>query len=446
MIVRFLSSSASFHGVSYNTDKIDRGLGELMKVSGFGALQALSELRPEDYKNALKAVSALNNGVKSPQFHVAISAPGKTHDRYQLTAIAEEWLKLMGYADQPYLIVFHQDTANNHVHIVSTRITKEGKTINRDFEHIRGIKNLNKVMGLDEKQDVKTHIAKSLAYRFSTMAQFKMIMENQGYVLKEDSGVLNVIKFGTKLDNITIADITERLDKDKPDVKRTAQIRAILNKYANVYDSSLKPETIPLPGRYGKPTGAYTSELAAYLKEKHGLVLIFHASENKPPYGYSLIDNAGKAVYKGSEILSLKELLSIEAQPIHDQQPEMPKDLDYVDQLKLDYYSALLKAVLYNYPDIRQGLHHQGLDIRYSGCELKLVDFSANTSVQVRDLLNEKDYEYLQKELAQMQEITGEIQQQHIALPSINLASDVDDEAIHGMRRHRKKKARTNLR
>jgi len=446
MIVRFLSSSASFHGVSYNTDKIDRGLGELMKVSGFGALQGLTELRPEDYKNALKAISALNKGVKSPQFHVAISAPGKTHDRYQLTAIAEEWLKLMGYADQPYLIVFHQDTANNHVHVVSTRITKEGKTINRDFEHIRGIKNLNKVMGLDEKQDVKAHIEKALAYRFSTIAQFKMILENQGYVLKEQDGFLQVIKFGTKLADLAIAEVTNRLNKERPESKRTAQIKAVLIKYAGIYDSTLKPETVPLPGRYGKPTGAYISALAEYLKEKHGLVLIFHASENKPPYGYSLIDNAGKAVYKGSEILSLKDLLSIEAQAAHDQQAEIPKDLDGVDQQMLDYYSALLKAVLYNYPDIRQGLHHQGMDIRYSGGELKLVDFSANSSIPVSDLLDEKDHAYLQKELAQTQEITREIQQQHIALPSINLASDVDDEAIHGMRRHRKKKARTNLR
>lgn len=438
MIVRFLSSAASFHGVSYNTDKIDRGLGELMKVSGFGTLQGLSELRPEDYKNALKAISALNKRVKSPQFHVAISAPGKTHDRYQLTAIAEEWLKFMGYADQPYLIVFHQDTANNHVHLVSTRITKEGKTINRDFEHIRGIKNLNKVMGLDEKQDVKTHIAKALAYRFSTMAQFKMILENQGYVLKEENGVLQVIKFGTKLADIPIADIAERLDKNKPDAKRTAQIKAILIKYAKVYDSILKPETIPLPGRYGKPNGNFTSDLAVYLKEKHGLVLIFHASENKPPYGYSLIDNAGKAVYKGSEILSLKDLLSIEAQAMHDQQTEMPKDLDSVDQQTLDYYSALLKAVLYNYPDIRQGLHHQGLDIRYSGGELKLIDFSSNISVPVSDLLDEKDNANLLRELAQNQEIAREIRQHHVVMPSVNLAYDTDDEAVHGSKRRKK--------
>jgi len=446
MIVRFLSSSASFHGVDYNLDKIDKGHGELMKTSGFGALQGLSELRPEDYKNALKALSALNKGLKSPQFHVAISAPGKTHDRYQLTAIAEEWLKLMGYADQPYLIVFHQDTANNHVHVVSTRITREGKTINRDFEHIRGIRNLNKIMGLDEKQDVSAQIEKALAFRFATMAQFKMILENQGYVLKEVDGLLQVIKFGTKLAELSIAEINERLNKEKPDRARAAQIKAILIKYAKIYDSTLRPETIPLPGRYSKPTGGYTSELATYLREKHGLLLIFHAAENKLPYGYSLIDNSGKAVYKGSEILPLKELLAIEVEGGFKPQTENFNTPDCPDSQTLDYYAALLKAVLYNYRDIRQGLHHQGLDVRYSGSQLKLIDFSANTWIPVSDLLNENECEHLQKELAQTSEIAREIQQQHVTLPSINLASDVDDEAIHGMRRQRKKKARTNLR
>jgi hypothetical protein len=439
MIVRILSSSASFHGVSYNTDKIDRGLGELMKVSCFGALQGLQELRPEDYKNELKAISALNKRVKSPQFHAAISAPGKTFDKYQLTAIAEQWLTAMGYSNQPYLIVFHQDTANNHVHVVSTRIDREGKKINRDFEHIRAIQQLNKVMGIDEKHNVTVDIEKALAYRYTTLAQFKMILEDQGYVLKEENSQLQVIKFGTKLADLPISTITERLEKQKPDSKRTAQIKAILIKYAKVYDSALKQETIPLPGRYGKPTGIYTSDLAQYLKDKHGLVLIFHASENKPPYGYSLIDRSGKAVYKGSEIMPLKELLAVETTGQYIKEDTSPQTMGDHDQPKLDYYAALLKAVLHNYPDIKQGLYHQGLDLKYSGGDLVLIDYTANTSISVSDLLDEGDYEALQSELGQSNEIADEMHRQYHAIPTINLASDIDDEAIHGKRRRKHK-------
>ncbi|MFS2185622.1 relaxase/mobilization nuclease domain-containing protein [Mucilaginibacter sp. Mucisp84] len=442
MIVRILSSSASFHGVSYNTDKIDRGLGELMKVSGFGALQGLTELRPEDYRNELKAVSALNKAIKSPQFHAAISAPGKTYDRYQLTAIAEEWLKAMGYGNQPYLIVFHQDTANNHVHVVSTRINKEGKQINRDFEYIRSVQQLNRVMGLDEKHSVTVDIEKALAYRFATIAQFKMILENQGYTLKEESGQLQVIKFGTKLADLSIEELIRRLNNDKPDAKRTTQLKAILMKYAKVYDSTIKQEIIPLPGRYGKPTGNYTSELAAHLKEKHGLILIFHASENKQPYGYSLIDHSRKAVYKGSEIMPLKDLLAIEVETIKEQLQDPVQNLMPVDEQSHSYYSALLKAVINNYPDIRQGLHHQGLDIRYSGHELELIDFTFNHSVPVKELLNEADYEQLQKEFAQSQETSEEINRQYHAIPSVSLATDVDDEAVHNRKRKGKNSRR----
>ena len=44
-----------------------------------------------------------------------ISTKFQEHSKEQLTAIAEDFMQEMGYKEQPYLIVFHKDTENNHV-------------------------------------------------------------------------------------------------------------------------------------------------------------------------------------------------------------------------------------------------------------------------------------------------------------------------------------------
>ena len=91
MIVKFLYTkgpNGHFPAVRYNTSKVDRNKGELMKVSGFGVLNGLGVLKPEDYKNHLRAVSALNKRVTHAQFHATISTKRREHDKYALTHIA----------------------------------------------------------------------------------------------------------------------------------------------------------------------------------------------------------------------------------------------------------------------------------------------------------------------------------------------------------------------
>src|SRR5476649_2786039 len=149
MIVKILPAKPTFSGVNYNTNKVDRNKGELMKVANFGPLQGLGKLRPQDYVNYLKMVSAQNKNISKPQFHAVISAKGKSYDKHALTKIAVAWLKEMGYSSQPYLIVYHKDTDNNHVHMVSTRVDRDGIKIPSDFEHRRAVKNINKVLGYD---------------------------------------------------------------------------------------------------------------------------------------------------------------------------------------------------------------------------------------------------------------------------------------------------------
>lgn len=416
MIVKILSSSASFHGVSYNTDKIDKNTGQLMAVNNFGALQGLANLRPEDYKNYLKMVSATNKAVKKPQFHAAISAEGRSYDKNQLTEIAIQWLEKMGYGDQPYLVVFHKDTANNHVHIVTTRINRQGKKIDSGFENSRALRNLNEVVGIDEKQKAKSDIEKALAYSFSTKAQFMMILESQGYKLAEKEGKLNVIKFGRVQGEVNLAAITEKLQKTPGSDDRKKQVAALLYKYAPQHDSR---------------------SLAAYLKKQHGIDLLFHAKDGKTPYGYSVIDHAGKAVYKGGEVMPLQKLLAIATgKPAQKQGADRYREpLNENDNR--EYCRALLYAAMKNYPDIRQGLRANNLNIFLKDDRYMFADFGNSIFFPLDQLLDTEEYGLVLQTFAASGEINAETVRQHVYVPAPVIASSVDDEAVHGRKRRK---------
>ncbi|NRF37562.1 relaxase/mobilization nuclease domain-containing protein [Pedobacter foliorum] len=309
MIVRILAKSKTFKGVLYNTNKVDKNKGELMKVSGFGALQGMTKLSPLDYIDYLQMLSARSKRIEYPQFHAFISAKGKTVSKQQLTVIATAWLEKMGYGQQPYLIIFHKDTRNHHVHIVSTRVDKSsGEKIYSKYERIRGITALNQVMNLDEKLVSKADLEKALAFNFSTKAQLMMVLESKGYKVLEDQGKLVMVKFGLRLCEINASAVEVRTMNYRPDVGRAKQIRAWLQEYRLLYSGVLRGQTVPLPGGRVKQQARYTSDLAVVLKEKFGMELIFQGNPGKAPYDYTLLDGVQGNVFKGNELLDLSVL------------------------------------------------------------------------------------------------------------------------------------------
>ncbi|MDP9079984.1 MAG: relaxase/mobilization nuclease domain-containing protein [Bacteroidota bacterium] len=280
MIVKFLEPSATFAGIGYNFDKIAAGDAELMVVVNFRALESIENPRPEDYKNYLEMFSAPNRRVLNRQLHVVISAHEETFNKHQLTGIGKKWIENMGYSNVPYLVVFHKDTSHNHIHIVSTRIGRDGRKINSGFEHIRAMRAINKIIGIDEVAKVKQDLEKALAYRFQTAAQFKNILESMGYKFENYA----VIKFGRKLAEVPPG----QLIFNKPGEQRREQLKAIFQKYVQVYDQQ---------------------QLMDYLHSKMGIQFIFHTAEGKPGfYGYTVIDHARKNAFKGSELMKLKDL------------------------------------------------------------------------------------------------------------------------------------------
>lgn len=384
MIVKFLRPATSFKGVGYSFAKMLLDKGEMMQVKNFGVLAGLNNPRAEDYVNYLEAITSQSKRIVYPQLHMTLSTKGRDHTKHELTDIAEKWLAQMGYGDHPYLIIFHKDTSNNHVHLVSTRIGRDGKKVNDSYERVKAYQVLNQVLGLDQTTQVQKDISQALSYSFISRAQFMMLLENKGYTLILKDAQYQVFKFGKNLYSFSADEVDLRIGEYDQNKKRLQQLRAIINKYRPDYDPVPYPEKSKLPGGgEGKATG-YNSKLAAILKQEFGLQILFHAKDGKPPYGYTVIDHARKSVYKGGDLMPLAEFIK----PVQVQTVEpRPTALEDTDN---------------NIPE------------NTGGYDTAFIEY-ASPGIYVPPL-------------------------------RIDIADDIDDEQINGRNRRRKRKSRTNTR
>jgi hypothetical protein len=413
MRVKILSSTSTFNGVSYNTKKTQNQKGELMKLVNFGYINHSDNVAPSELKAFLKAHSQVNDRVKNKQFHAMISCKGREYDKKELTEIAEKWIKKMGYGDNPYLIVFHGDTTNNHVHIVSSRIGTDGKKISDSMERVRAQTSINEIMGLDQKQLFSELVTRALKLNFSGINQYKLYFENLGYGIKEQDENLKFFKFGLYLGEVSIAQVNSRIRHYQQDKKRAKELSAIFDKYLAIYDAHPRPVYEFLKGnRQGKQTG-YRSDFADFLKEKLKIDLIFHGKEGKEPYGYTIIDFPGRNIFKGGEVMPLKKLTDPIRQS-HQHPVTMTiisgkEDREAFEKLygadktlftygrKNDYrhISTILRSILYDFNQVKEGELFHGVDIIPVNQRLYAYDKNRNLFMGIKKFLDDQEYQVL---------------------------------------------------
>ena len=195
-----------------------------------------------------------------------------------------------GYAGDPY---FHHDTDNNHLHIVTSRISPDGKKITDSMENIRSLKAIESIMSIDQKHQNSEMMKLAKSYHFESVSQFMAIFETSGYEAYTQDKEIYIKRGGQVQDKIAVKEI-EKLCRKNGDEgkKRIRQLRAILKKYR---DQSTSCE-----------------ELESLLKKKFGISIKFLGNEFSP-YGYMVVDNATKSVFKGGDILGIKDLLQFQS-------------------------------------------------------------------------------------------------------------------------------------
>ena len=356
MIATILKSSNTFSAVRYNERKVENGVAELVAIRNFGYLQDAPDMRGiTSLRNYLMDYSAKNDRTRMTQFHAAISCKGSEYSKEELIDIAWKYLDKMGYNNegQPVLMYFHHDTDNNHLHIVTSRISPDGKKIPDSMENIRSLKAIEEVMNVDKKYQNSEMMKQAKSYHFESVSQFMAVFETSGYEAFIQDGDICIKRGGQVQDKIAVKDV-EKLFRKNGDAekKRIRQLRAILKKYR---DQSSSRE-----------------ELESILKKKFGIGIKFLGTEFSP-YGYMVVDNATNSVFKGSDILSVKELLQFQSR----EEKLQKVDFFIEDKLRENPLTTTF--------DLNHDLH------RFYGCHIKHgCIIMGNEKVELADYLVQK--------------------------------------------------------
>jgi hypothetical protein len=289
MIATILTSSSTFHAVEYNQMKVAQGSAELLEMTNFGYLQLADQVSARDLQQYLQAYSSRNTHIRKAQFHVAFSCKGDEYSFEELTQIAHRYLHDMGYDNdgQPLLIYAHHDTDNRHIHVITSRVAPDGHKIDHNHEKKRSLAVINRIMEERTYQDQSQVISDVLAYRFESPAQFRAILESQGYTCYMDSDDLCLKKGGELAGKVKLADIEKHCQQSQT-ARKNKRLSALLLKF--------------------REYAASKEELSDLMHKLFGVQLVFLGKADSP-YGYILVDHKNKCTYKGSEILPLKTLL-----------------------------------------------------------------------------------------------------------------------------------------
>lgn len=331
-----------FPGVQYNDKKIDEGNGELMLMKNFPSFITES-CRKQQIRDYLQSVSK-STKVKKPQFHSVISSKFQEHSKDELTKVAKNFMEEMGYGMQPFIVVFHKDTDNNHIHIVSTRVDKQtGKKINDSYERLKAQKALSITMEKLYGQKQEEELEKLLNYKISSLNQLETLLGRNGYKIGKntnDEDSLNILRNGVNQKTIRGDQIV--FDNSKND-ERAKQIKSILSKYKELYSTKVfkvedqRQQQSMLPKEKLQDIDLqvkiiFESELQKKLKDVFGIDIVFHHKEDKNPFGYTVIDHKTGKVYKGGDIMKMNEVFEFTSDKLDKKTFEILKDYNIRSQ------------------------------------------------------------------------------------------------------------------
>ena len=301
MVAKISIGNSLYGALVYNGEKLNKEKGKLISSNkiyndGSGILDIRRAF--EDFKRWIPA----NTRTERPMMHISLNPhPDDRLTDVQFSQLADDYMKMMGFENVPFIIFKHEDIDRYHLHIVALRVDTDGRCIsdkNNFYKNKKVCRELEKKYGLkvaerekvspdtpitkiDPNGDIKRQVQNTvklvgMRWQFQSIGEYNAILglynvrcemtdgkvngrEYHGlvYFATDDNGntiatPLKASRLGKFASRTAIEGKFER-DKEKIDIKSTKRLVSDAMAAATGKDdfiSKLKEKNIDLVLRY----------------------------------------------------------------------------------------------------------------------------------------------------------------------------------------------------
>jgi hypothetical protein len=132
----------------YNEQKLNAGVAECLLAENF--IKDLSDLSQADKLDHFYRLNSLNDRAIFKNLHIFIGFPDKEKiENGLMRSLVTRYMEGIGFGEQPYLVYRHYDALNQHLHVVSPNIRKDGSRISLYKEDIHRAHQLTRQLEID---------------------------------------------------------------------------------------------------------------------------------------------------------------------------------------------------------------------------------------------------------------------------------------------------------
>ncbi len=321
-----------FGALSYNQQKVDKEKGSVLLMHKM--------MDTPDGRYSVKQLSrsfepylSANVKTEKPVLHISLNPdPQDRLSDEQLKDIAKQYMKEMGYSQQPYVVFKHTDTGRSHIHIVSVAVEEQGRKIDDSFEKRRSMAICRKLerqyqlipaMQKDTEKkkrvfkavdyragDVKSQMASVLRhihqyYRFTGLGTYNALLSLYNIKAEEVKGELR----GQLRQGMVYLALNEAGEKISNPFKaslfgKQAGYTALQNHYANSRESmknDMAKEMLKSRIRTAIQSSGDEKTFVQQLYMK-GIDTVVRRNDNGRVYGITFIDHPSKTIFNGSQL------------------------------------------------------------------------------------------------------------------------------------------------